>query len=349
MIYGIPATKFFETFVALAAQKGLSPSVAAEKAGLNRSAVTTWKKGRIPGEATLSKLTAYFGVTRKYLLEGPPVESETESEFESYEKLQEDTPETTDVFSADTLEGGSRLESRSFVKFALNLLTIYHPDETVESLARQLKISPNAFKALEDDCFDKVPVDADWGGRFYSLLEDKNVPQILKDLEYTCGMLRSQRGKSILNKIPQVIWDYMYQKHLDFEFDKSAEHPHIFRHGDLNLVRLKNSGKHWVFYFREFKPDVLRSYQIFVERNYKLINNVPDMERFIIMLMYAPDSVSRDELSRFERELCKTYSDRMNVLFPNTQFFLLQINSTTGEIMKENQMGLSSLTDFSTD
>lgn len=68
MVYGFPQTKFFETFVALATQKGLSPSVAAEKAGLNRSAVTTWKKGRIPGEATLSKLSAYFGVEREYFL-----------------------------------------------------------------------------------------------------------------------------------------------------------------------------------------------------------------------------------------------------------------------------------------
>ena len=75
MITGIPPTKFFETFLELSRQKGLSASIAVEEAGLHRSAVTNWRRGKLPGEKALSKLTAYFGVTRQYLLEGAPTEA----------------------------------------------------------------------------------------------------------------------------------------------------------------------------------------------------------------------------------------------------------------------------------
>lgn len=349
MIYGILPTKFFETFVALAVQKGLSPSVAAEEAGLNRSAVTAWKKGRIPGEATLSKLTAYFGVTKQYLLEGPPGESESGNKIESFGEMQEDSPVADEVSSADTLEEENRLESRSFVKFALNLLTIYCPDKTVESLANQLKISPNVFKALEDDRFDIVLVDSEWKNRFYSLLEDKNVLLISRNLRRALDLLEIQRKKSIMNKIPQIIWDYMYQKGLDFEFVKEEIGNWRSRYSYTGIMKLKDSGKHWMFYFAESTINVYGSYLSFVRDNFKWINDIPDIERFVIMFTYTENSVSDGGLAEFKRRLCKAYPNEIRTLLSKTQLFLYQISGITLEFIEEEQVKLSALPNLQVD
>lgn len=347
MIRDLPTTIFFETFTALSRKKGLSPSMAAEDAGLNRSVITSWRKGRIPSTKTLDRLANYFGVTRQYLLDGLSVESETGSKVEPYEKMQ-DASEPTNVSSTDALEGGSRLESRSFVKFALGLLKIYCPDETDESLASQLKMSPNVFKALEDDGFDKVPVDADWRSRFYSLLEDKNVLQIWENLGHARNILKNQREKSISNKIPQVIWDYMYQKGLDFEFVKE-ENAYWYSHKYNSVIKLKDSGKHWVFCFTEITSNTPVSYRHFVQDNLKWNADIPDVERFVIMFMYTKNLVSDGELAEFEEGLCKAYPNEIRALLSNTQLFLHQISGITQEFMEEKQVDLSSFTDLCTD
>lgn len=346
MLTGIPQTKFFETFLELSRQKGLSASVAVEKAGLHRSAITNWRKGRLPGEKALSRLTAYFGVTREYLLNGPSDESETGSKVGPYEKMQ-DASETTNVSSVDTLEGGSRLESRSFVKFALGLLKIYCPDETDESLVSQLKMSPNVFKALEDDCFDKVFVDAEWKNHFYSLLESKNILLISRNLRRASDLLEYQRKKSILNKMPQIVWDYMYQKGLDFEFVKE-EIGDWYNCKYVGIIKLKDTGKHWVFRFAESISNVCGSYQYFVRDYSKWINDIPDIERFVIMFTYTKNLVSDGRLAEFEEGLCKAYPNEIRALLSSTQLFLHQISSITQEFMEEKQVDLSSLTDLGT-
>ena len=347
MIYGIQPTKFFETFVALAVQKGLSPSVAAEEAGLNRSAVTAWKKGRIPGEATLSKLTAYFGVTKQYLLEGPPDELVTESKVEFYDEQGVSSVEGK-VSSADALEEGSRLENRTFLTLAVNLLKIYCPNEDADSLKKKLKMSSAVIQALEDERLDKVLVNTEWNARFYSLLEDKNIAQILDDLKHAQHVLEHQWRMAISNKIPQIIWDYMYQKRLDFEFVK-PEPLNTFNHKPLKLVKLRDSGKHWVFFFAEFRSVALRLHQTFMKSNFKWINDIPDVERLIIMLIDVPNSVSNDEFAKFQKNVYMAYLSKVEAMLPNIQFFSLHINSMTGETMEEEQIGLNLLTDTNSD
>lgn len=61
---------FYQVFVDLCHQKGISESKAAESVGLNRASVSKWKAGAIPNGATLSKLADYFGVSADYLLNG---------------------------------------------------------------------------------------------------------------------------------------------------------------------------------------------------------------------------------------------------------------------------------------
>lgn len=61
---------FYDLYIQLCVQKGVSPSRAAEENGLSRTAVVKWKNGSTPSGATVQKLAAYFGVTADYLMGG---------------------------------------------------------------------------------------------------------------------------------------------------------------------------------------------------------------------------------------------------------------------------------------
>ena len=54
---------FYDRFVELCSQKGVTPSRAAVEAGLSKSTVTKWKQSSdaIPSGTVLKKLAAYFG------------------------------------------------------------------------------------------------------------------------------------------------------------------------------------------------------------------------------------------------------------------------------------------------
>lgn len=53
---------FYDIYIDLCKQKGVSPSRAAEENGLNRTAVVKWKHGTIPSGATLNRFARYFNV-----------------------------------------------------------------------------------------------------------------------------------------------------------------------------------------------------------------------------------------------------------------------------------------------
>ena len=58
---------FYDNFIRLCALNGISPSVAAEKIGFDRSAVTGWKKGSKPKDINIQKIADYFGVSPEEL------------------------------------------------------------------------------------------------------------------------------------------------------------------------------------------------------------------------------------------------------------------------------------------
>lgn len=59
---------FYDHFLALCRQKGISPSRAAEAAGVSKSAVTNWKqRAAEPTGENAKKLCGYFGVSRSEL------------------------------------------------------------------------------------------------------------------------------------------------------------------------------------------------------------------------------------------------------------------------------------------
>lgn len=59
---------FYDRFMGLCKERGVSPSAVMVSIGLNKSNATFWKKGSIPKGDTLRKLADYFGVSVDYLL-----------------------------------------------------------------------------------------------------------------------------------------------------------------------------------------------------------------------------------------------------------------------------------------
>lgn len=67
---------FYDRFMYLCAQKGISPSRAALEAGISKSLVTKWRTNRVevPSPEVLRKLSAYFRIPVSELLEEGPAE-----------------------------------------------------------------------------------------------------------------------------------------------------------------------------------------------------------------------------------------------------------------------------------
>ena len=57
---------FFEKYVYLCKKKGMSPNGVAKVLGVSASAVTWWKKGRVPHPSTMKTLADYFQVSINY-------------------------------------------------------------------------------------------------------------------------------------------------------------------------------------------------------------------------------------------------------------------------------------------
>lgn len=58
---------FYKRYCKLCASKGMSASGVASAIGLSNAAANGWKKGKLPNDTTLAKLSAYFDVTIEYL------------------------------------------------------------------------------------------------------------------------------------------------------------------------------------------------------------------------------------------------------------------------------------------
>lgn len=71
-----PAQSFYDQYISICRSRGVSPSRAAEDAGLSKSAVSKWKRepDTVPSGAVLAKLSAYFGIPTSQLL-GEPTET----------------------------------------------------------------------------------------------------------------------------------------------------------------------------------------------------------------------------------------------------------------------------------
>ena len=63
---------FYDRFIELCDQKGVSPSRAALEAGISKSLVTKWKQNQSkePSPEVIRKLAEYFGISRYAVVEG---------------------------------------------------------------------------------------------------------------------------------------------------------------------------------------------------------------------------------------------------------------------------------------
>lgn len=59
---------FWDNYIKLCNEKGMSPTAAGEAAGLTNATVYKWRKGAIPQGRNLKKVADYFGVTTNDLL-----------------------------------------------------------------------------------------------------------------------------------------------------------------------------------------------------------------------------------------------------------------------------------------
>jgi transcriptional regulator with XRE-family HTH domain len=59
---------FFDRYLELCSQKGITPSRAALENGISKTSVTRWKNGAVPNAVILEKLASYFNVSTDYLL-----------------------------------------------------------------------------------------------------------------------------------------------------------------------------------------------------------------------------------------------------------------------------------------
>lgn len=150
--------------------------------------------------------------------------------------------------------------------------------------------------------------------------------------------------------MPQVIWEYMYQKNLEFELVKeSYSHPDTHGGRYQTVAKLKDSEKHWIFQFHEFEEKRFMQNQRFIQSRLMLPRGIPNIERFILVFIYVIDYTSDGEFAKFEEWLYRTGLNEISAILSSSDLFLLQIDSTTREIMKEKQVDLSSLTDLSAD
>ncbi len=77
---GVLVLSFYNKYIRLCTEKGISPSAAAIEIGIRKSNVTYWKSNRSnPSDVTLQKIADYFGVTVEYL-KGNTEKQETQDE-----------------------------------------------------------------------------------------------------------------------------------------------------------------------------------------------------------------------------------------------------------------------------
>ena len=102
---------FYDIYVDLCRQKGISLSKAAESVGLSRTSVVKWKAGTVPSGSTLNALAKFFNVSVDYLLENlqkekPPAKGgEPDITFDDFTyALHDETKELTDESKQKLLE-----------------------------------------------------------------------------------------------------------------------------------------------------------------------------------------------------------------------------------------------------
>jgi len=113
---------FYDIYIDLCKQRGVSPSKAAEEMGFHRSSVTNWKtNGYTPRKEILVKIAEYFDVSVDYLLGEENKKSSTDNDevWELREMLHK-RPEMKTLFRLGKKATKEQLEQTIKIIEALN-------------------------------------------------------------------------------------------------------------------------------------------------------------------------------------------------------------------------------------
>ncbi len=340
MIRDLPTTTFFDTFTALARKKGLSPSRAVEELKMNRSVVTSWRKGRIPSTRTLDKLAEYFGVTRQYLLEGAPTESGSNNVDKAAPSVDiKSEPPTLDLELQKDTKVRHLSAKRSFINLAIHFLKYRYPEETTESLVAKLGMIPKTAELLNDDQVDTIPITDDWADKFYSLMDNPDYPSLLSDLNNIHFKLVRERRKANAIQAVNVISNYLYEQNITkFEFEKK---PWIipYRGQFISSVRLTEKCEQWLFLYLDCSKEYYYDEYTSFKTNFKdsvryVFPYLYEVTRYYFMFTYTTNDGRNGDFSVIEEMATEEYKNIM-ARFQHVQFWILQIDGSTREITEE--------------
>ena len=112
---------FYEKYLMMCNEHGVSPSAAALQAGTTRTAVSRWKRGSMPTDATILMLADFFGCKPKDLLPdneeelSPKEDTTTDTlDAERLERLKEDERTLLDAYR--TMDDAGRFAMQVFAK-----------------------------------------------------------------------------------------------------------------------------------------------------------------------------------------------------------------------------------------
>lgn len=130
---------FYDRYVGLCNDKGISPSRAAVEIGLNKASVTNWKKnGYTPRADVLQRIAEYFGVSMSVLMDG----EETEKAPVLTEKDQRDIARDLEKIMA-------ALDTAGDLQFDGDPMS----DEARESIRAAMKLGLEAAKVKNKERF----------------------------------------------------------------------------------------------------------------------------------------------------------------------------------------------------
>lgn len=345
-----PTTTFFDTFMTLSRKNGVSPSKAVEEIKMNRSVVTSWRKGRIPSTTTLNKLADYFGVTRQYLLEGAPTESGSNGMDKAAPSVDiESEPPALALEFQEEPDVQHLSAKRSFINLAIHFLKYRYPEETTESLVVKLGMIPEIAEVLNNDQVDTIPITDDWRDKFYALMDNPDYPSFLSDLNDIHFTLTRKRKKANAIQAVNVISSYLYQQHIPkFEFEKRPLM--IPNRGEFSsIVRLPESREQWLFLYLDcsqeyFHRDYMRNMMNFKDSVRYISSLLYEVTRYYFMFTYTTSDGRNGDFSAIEKIATEEYKNIM-ARFQHVQFRLLQIDGGTRKIIEErllNTPGISS-------
>ncbi len=130
---------FYDNFMALCHNRGISPSRAVTDMGMNRSIATFWKNGTVPKMDTLTKIAEYFGVSVGFLVDGS---EETEKSPVLTDKDKRD-------IARDLEQIMSALDSAGDLQFDGDPMS----DEARESIRAAMKLGLEAAKVKNKERF----------------------------------------------------------------------------------------------------------------------------------------------------------------------------------------------------